>query len=314
MFIKKTMMLIALSMLLTQTIFCQQSKSTPSGTGLTPTKATRIPPAPKLPPPPTPEEPQKPVLKAEITNAVMARDVESGTLNPIHVTNKFPYDQKIYHAVVTLANAPEHTRIKVVWIDNSNNQKLGEYEIRTKVDEFESSNIDFKFQPYGDRLNPGIYKAIVYLNDKEVQALDFTVQSPPNNQTSAETAPVAPLQSPHQSGYIADVILAQDTEGEEKRPTKPTDVFSPTSTIHAVVKTMNAPPNTSFKASWYVVDVGKDIPTNRLLDTSEIVTDSTRYIDFMLKPEKTWPQGIYRVDISVDNIVKVSKTYTVKQE
>jgi hypothetical protein len=102
------------------------------------------------------------------------------------------------------------------------------------------------------------------------------------------------------AGVIDSVTLARDTQGDQKQPANPTTTFTSSSVIHAVVHVKNAPANTKISATWSVVDAGSAAAPNTEIDTTEITTDGTRYVDFTLSPKDKWPVGKYKVAISLN--------------
>jgi len=105
--------------------------------------------------------------------------------------------------------------------------------------------------------------------------------------------------------------MAEGTQGANKDPQNPTTVFKPTATFHAVVRTNNAPANTTYTVEWYAVNVGNAAPPNTLIDSTDINTSGTRNIDFTLEPNDKWPVGTYRVEVSVNYILDTIKTFSV---
>ncbi len=81
-----------------------------------------------------------------------------------------------FHCVVQLANAPDDTKVRVVWtaVDAGGgqikDQKIDEKELVTG-----SAPIDFTLAP-NKPFPAGQYKADLYLNDKLNQTLNFQVQ------------------------------------------------------------------------------------------------------------------------------------------
>src|SRR2546425_3280475 len=112
---------------------------------------------------------------AIITRGVMAKRLTPLSSVPLEVTDKFPPNQGVIHAVVTVSNAPRDTRLKVVWtaIDVGTvaapNTKVGESESTTEG----SGNVVFTWQ---DGSFPvGTYKVDIYLNGKPDRTLKFSV-------------------------------------------------------------------------------------------------------------------------------------------
>jgi hypothetical protein len=221
-----------------------------------------------------------------VSDAVTAKGVKGDTLTPVDITDTFLSDQNIFHTVVTLDNAPANTKVKTVWI-NASGKNLGEYELTAGG----TRNLDFTFKPNGGTLPTGDYGVDLYVNGVYDSTLRFSVVD--HEQT--KNAQVKPI--------VQKVTMALDTRGEEKVPENETDVFKPTDTLHAVVAIANAPANTRFKASWYLVksDSGEFTP-NTLIDTTEITTEGTRNIDFMLTPTAAMPAGSYRVEFMVNGV------------
>ncbi len=122
-----------------------------------------------------------------------------------------------------------------------------------------------------------------------------------------EAAPVAQA-----SGIITEVTMAKGVKGEQMEPQDPTDVFGQKDTFHAVTKIENAPANTTFKATWYAVDVGEAADPNTQIDSTEITSEGSRYLDFNLTPNSGWPTGSYRVEISVNGKLDQVVEFTVE--
>ncbi len=265
---------------------------------------------------PTPVPTTAPVVANVVTNAVTAKQVTGDNFDPSGITDAFPANQNIFHVVVTVSDAPSNTRVKAVWLTSSNSS-MGDYEITTEG----SRNLDFTFTPDNGRLPAGNYSVEVYVNDKLDRTLKFSVQAGAVTSSSSAASSVAPRSSssssaasaiPKPSGYVNSVTMAEGVQGDTKDPVNPTVVFSPSATFHAVVRTQNAPANTNFKATWYVVDVGNAAAPNSLIDETTLPTDGSRNIDFSLAPKTTWPAGTYRVEISVNGVLDTVKTFSVK--
>lgn len=251
-----------------------------------------------------------PSTASVITNAVMARAV-SGNLEPIDVTNTFGPEQAVFHAVVTLSNAPADTTLKAKWIalDTGGivapNTLIGETEVSAQG----SRNVDFTFKPNAGRLPQGNYQVDIYLNNKLERTLRFTVKDTPASTTSCPPLPT-PVTRP--SNIVTSVTMALDTTPDKKEPINPTTVFAPDATFHAVVSLRNAPANTQVSITWYATDVGTAAPCNSRIDSTEIVTDGTRNVDFTLKPKTQWPSGTYRVEIFINGVLDRVVHFSVK--
>lgn len=255
-----------------------------------------------------------------ITNAVMAQDVKGDTYEPVGITDTFGAEQAVFHAVVTVSNAPSGTVVKGVWIavDVGSvappNTNMGETEMRTEG----SRNLHITFKPSAGRLPPGTYKVDISVNDKLDRTLRFSVTGAPA--TSAQSTPVTtggcpPLPPPaiQPSGIIASVTMALDATSDLKEPVNPTTVFSTNATFHAVVRIQNAPVNTKVGLVWYVTDAGNAAPCNtRLGDPFELAADGTRNIDFTLKPPTAWPAATYRVQVYVNGVLDRVVNFSVK--
>lgn len=303
--------LVALILFALPTLACDLSSFVSLAASPTATPIPTLTPVPTLVPPTG-----APVVANIVTNAVTAKQVKGDTFDPTGITDSFPGDQSIFHAVVTISNAPANTRVKAVWF-TAKNSPMGEYEITTEG----SRNLDFTFKPDGGRLPGGDYAVEIYVNGKLDRTLKFSVQAGASVSSSSAAPTAAPKPTtaassssavPKPSGYVNNVTMAEGTQGDAKDPVNPTVVFKPSATFHAVVRTQNAPANTRFKAVWYVVDVGSAAAPNTLIDDTTLATEGSRNIDFTLAPNTTWPVGTYRVEISVNGVLDTVKTFSVK--
>lgn len=285
-----------------------------------------------------------------ISQVVMARDVKGATFDPVGISDTFGPEQSVYHAVVTLTNAPANTSVKATWIaiDTGGvaapNTNMGEYAITAEG----SRNIDFSFEPNAGKLPPGKYRVDISVNGKADRSINFSVTATSASSSASTKAtssaasssssstgsilaklPTASASSKASStsvstkasssaatkstGLIASVTMAEGTQSNTKDPINPTTVFKPTGTFHAVVRTNNAPADTTYTVEWYAVDVGNAAPPNTLIDSTDLDTSGTRNIDFLINPPSSgWPVGTYRVEVSVNYILDTIKIFSVK--
>ena len=118
------------------------------------------------------------VSTANITQAVLAKDVKLGTLEPVDPTTTFPNNQPVIHLVVTVANAPSDTKVKAVWtaVDVG-----GAAPANTQIDGVEvtldaSGTAHFTLSLPNSGVWPaGKYKVEIYLNTKLDRTLEYTV-------------------------------------------------------------------------------------------------------------------------------------------
>ncbi len=258
-------------------------------------------------PTPIPLPTQAPQPANIVTNAVTAKDVQGDNFDPVGITDTFPADQSIFHAIVTIANAPDNTAVKVAWSDSANNA-MGDFALTAGG----SRNLDFTFKPNAGKLPAGDYKAAIYVNGTLNRTLSFSVSGSAPAQPTASGQALCPSSSPKASGLISQVVMAGNSTGANFDPVNPTVTFNASATFHAIVTVQNAPANTAFKATWCVTNVGTAVAANTLIDTTNLATDGSRNIDFTLKPVATWPVGTYRVEISVNGVVDAVKTFSVK--
>ena len=115
---------------------------------------------------------------ANISKAVLAKDVEGDKFDPIDPTSTFPTDQPVIHLVVTLKNAPSDTKVKAVWtaVDVGDaapsNTEIDESEFTTDG----SGNVHFTLSLPSSGIWPlGKYKVDVYLDGKLDKTLEYAV-------------------------------------------------------------------------------------------------------------------------------------------
>ncbi|MBI4785971.1 MAG: hypothetical protein HY782_02860 [Chloroflexi bacterium] len=270
---------------------------------------------------------------ALITNAVLSKDVQGANLEPVGITDTYSSDQQKFNAVISVSNAPANTVVKAVWtaIDVGSvaaaNTRIDQTEIKTEG----TRNVHFTLSPDGPGWPAGTYQVDIYLNDKLDRTVKFSVAAAPTPTPRPATAtltlapptttprpatpqtgcPPFPTAVARPSGLIANVTTALGVKGDLKEPENPTLVFPPSATFHAVVAIQNAPPNTTFAAVWYALDVGGAADCNSEIDQTELTTDGSRNLDFSLTPTNRWPVGSYRVEIYVNDVLDRAVNFSV---
>jgi hypothetical protein len=117
------------------------------------------------------------VSTAKISDAVMAANTQGDNFEPVGVTDTYATDQAVFHAVVSVANAPSDTRVKAVWtaIDVGEAAPPDSVVDQTEISVEGSRNIDFALASDSGQWPPGTYKVDVYLNDELDRTLSFSV-------------------------------------------------------------------------------------------------------------------------------------------
>ena len=114
---------------------------------------------------------------ATLSNAKMASSIDENTLEPVEVTTTFAPDAPIMYCTAEMSHAPDETEIKVQWI-----YVEGEMEDLTDFLLYEDMIITggdgyVAFSLESEALWPrGEYKVILYIDDKESQSVNFTVE------------------------------------------------------------------------------------------------------------------------------------------
>jgi hypothetical protein len=122
----------------------------------------------------------------------------------------------------------------------------------------------------------------------------------------------APKFSPEPSGFVDKITPAEGTQGANKDPVSPTDVFSNNVTIHIVAAIKNAPKSTEFKAVWIATDTQGVADCNTKIDEYTTSTNGTRNIDFSLKPDSKFPAGTYRMELYVNGTLDTVTNFSIQ--
>jgi hypothetical protein len=114
---------------------------------------------------------------AKISDAVMATDTQGDNFEPVGATDTYAVDQAVFHAVVTVANAPSDTTVKVVWtaVDVGDAAEPGTVVDETEVTVEGSRNIDFTLTSDSGQWPVGTYKVDIYLDGDLDRTLNFSV-------------------------------------------------------------------------------------------------------------------------------------------
>ncbi len=290
-----------------------EGQAVPEGTVQQPTVAV----------PSTATRPPSVSATALIARAVMAQGVK-GLNAPVGIASRFPSGQGEVHAVVLTSNAPKGTRVKANWIAVDvgraapPNTKLGESELQV----FGTQYLDFYFNPSGGRMVPGTYRVELYLNGKLDRNVDFAVAgegtlvpplpSPPP--VTVGSCPRLPPIGSKPSSILAKVTTAENVKGPEFTPVNPTKVFGQNSAFYVVVEVKNAPANTKLTVNWYVTDAGDAAPCNGTpaREPTDLVVSGSTTAYFSLTPDTKWPAGMYRVEISVNDVLDSEADFSVK--
>jgi hypothetical protein len=254
-----------------------------------------------------------------ISGAVLAQQVTPLSYTPIGGGEIFP-PKTTLHVVVSVNNAPKSTSVKVVLtaIDVGSaappNTKAGEY----SLDVAGSDNLEFSFQPVSTGFPVGTYKADILVNDILDRSLKFSVKDgvgviPTVAIKAVGSCPPPPQGATKPSDYIKKVSLAENVKGSTLDPVNPTQLFKPSSEVHAIVALSGAPANTAIKAVWYALDTGGAEACNtRIAEYTIASSGDSGNMEFNYKPPSEFPSGKYRVEFYVGDTLSHTADFSVK--
>jgi len=112
---------------------------------------------------------------------------------------------------------------------------------------------------------------------------------------------------------IVSASMSRGVSGDGTVPVDITDRFQPDSpSIHAVLVLEGAKAGSKVQGTWVSVDAIE--APNYQIDSSEVLTkaEGDARVHFQIsKPQKGWPVGKYRLDVSVDGKFVTSITFSV---
>jgi hypothetical protein len=261
-----------------------------------------------------------PAGTASITEAVLASGSTPLIHAPIGVTQTFPTTQGAIYAIVSVSNPPNGTALKGVLtaVDTNGsspaNTKVGEVDVNTSEG---TQNVAFHWTY--PNLPAGKYKIDVYLNGTLDKTLNFAL---------AKDAPAPPAAAPvsfgkctrpapdeKPPGFAMAVTMAERADAQGK-PVNPGRTFAPNaSQITAVLSLESVPADTKFSVRWIGTDLGGVEACNtQIVRTYESpVAAGSSNPSFNITPPAgtTWPEGLYRVEISVNGVLATSTDFAV---
>lgn len=261
-----------------------------------------------------------PAGAASITEAVLATRVTPLTNTPIDVTQTFPTAQGVIYAVVSLSNPPIGTQLKGVLTAVDTN---GSSPPNTKVGEVDTASTEgtknIAFHWTYPTLPVGKYKVDVYLNGTLDRTLNFSLTkdatappavSPPS---FGKCTPQASDAKP--PGFAMSVTMAERADAQGK-PVNPGRTFQPNaSQISAVLSLENVPASSQISVRWIGTDLGGVEACNtqlvRTYEVSVAAGSSTPSFNITPPPGTTWPEGLYRAEISVNGTLATSTDFAV---
>jgi hypothetical protein len=218
---------------------------------------------------------------ARITDAQMAKDVNSDTKEPVNLTTTFSPTDKIVHCVVKMANAPDGTKLKARWIavkveGTEPNYKIDEADITSNS----ATYVDFSLTPGQGGLPPGDYKVDIFLNP------DAGKQETPSKTVNFS---VKPLET-----NITKAWLSDEPEAEEGKAKFNFD----TEMIYCFINLNEPKPGTKITVKWIATKTAVAEPNYEIASASDTLKPGEgRFTGNLSRPTNGFPAGEYRADI-----------------
>ena len=130
--------------------------------------------------------------------------------------------------------------------------------------------------------------------------------------TSAMPAAASTTAAAAPDAFKVDQLQLGDTVTSGYKISKPTTTFAPTqNTIYASVTTTGRTTGSTLSARWsYLENEGQQISTI----SQTIATDGPATTTFKVRNPNSWPQGKYKVEISLDGKPVTAQTFEIKAD
>lgn len=216
---------------------------------------------------------------ARIADAKTSKGV-TDKMEPIDPTTTFETIDEVVHCVVTLANAPEKTQVRAVWIVvNAEGQKPNDKFGETTVEGGGSKNIvDFTYTPPPAGLPAGEYKVDIYLNPQPGK------DGPPEKSVAFSVKSARPI-------ITSAALSAVEDGGPISEFPAGTPVF------FCTVDLRGATNGTKVSASWVAVEAAPIDPNFEIRRSPLVLEAGQNKVTYNLKYDSGFPPGRYRVDI-----------------
>jgi len=228
---------------------------------------------------------------AHITDFTIAKD--EAAQQP---ANAFVPSARVY-AKVVVANVPGKVTLK--WRLSA--EKVAGFAEHTPLPEADTTfelngdgNSTYTLKPPKTGWPAGTYGVSVSMvddsgNEKDKRSGTFTVAGEANAANASAATPAA-------APVFSDVEFADSKEGDAA------DTFATdTAKIYARTAFHGVPNGATVSATWIAEKASGVAPETKIVTSDVVVSDDKNVVDFTItRPDKGWPPGAYRVDITVD--------------
>jgi len=142
-------------------------------------------------------------------------------------------------------------------------------------------------------------------------ATPSTAAAPAAAPAPASTAAAAPAAPAAAAGFQVSTVTLGDTVTTDHKVKKEVTTFSPSQkTIYASVDTTGTTPGATINAKWSYLEGNGQVVAST---SQSIIADGPATTTFRVQNPNLWPEGKYKVDISVDGKQAASKNFEVKK-
>lgn len=227
---------------------------------------------------------------ARIADAKMSKGVTE-KMEPVDATSTFETTDGVIHCLVSLANAPEKTRVQAVWtVVNAEGQKPNDKFGDTAVEGGGTKNVvDFTYTPAPAGLPVGEYKVDVYLNPQPGK------QEPPAKTVAFSVKAGRPM--------ITRATLSASADGGAV-----TEFPAGTSIFFCSADIRGASTGTKVTASWVAVETRASEPNFEIRRSPVVLEAGQNKVSYNLTYDSGFPPGRYRVDLYLGDSTTADKS------
>jgi glucose/arabinose dehydrogenase len=138
-----------------------------------------------------------------------------------------------------------------------------------------------------------------------------TATAPAATPAPATTTAAAPAAPAAAEGFQVSTVTLGDAVSGDHKVKKEVTTFSPSQkTIYVSVDTTGSTPGATLNAKWSYLEGNGQVVTST---SQSIIADGPATTTFRVQNPNLWPEGKYKVDISLDGKPAASKNFEVKK-